>query len=252
MVLTVYDVLPSPANLHVWGKSDSPACLLCPGRSSLKHVLSGRPKALGEIRYLWRRDQVLKTVAEAISSAVANNKQVCGQRNLTFVRAGEKPQSRAGSAGGLLTLASDWELRVDLGRQLKFPDHFMATSLRPDMVLSSVSLKQLLLMELTIPWDDRMEEANEQKRSKYQELVEQCRIRGWKACSDLIEVGCTGFAGRSLCKVYTRLGITGAARRRAINYRFDCREGFGLGGAIHGSVLLGGTQAGVSSTLIKT
>lgn len=81
MVQAVYDVLPSPANLHVWGKSESPVCLLCPGRGTLKHILSSCPTAL-------------KSVAEAISSAVANNKHVLSKRTISFLRAGEKPTSK--------------------------------------------------------------------------------------------------------------------------------------------------------------
>ncbi|KAK0131186.1 hypothetical protein N1851_034112 [Merluccius polli] len=30
------------------------------------------------------------------------------------------------------------------------------------------------------PWEDRIEEANERKRVKYAELVEQCRSNGWR------------------------------------------------------------------------
>lgn len=46
----VYDALPSPANIHVWGKSDTPACPLCSGRGSLQHLLSSCPKSLAEGR----------------------------------------------------------------------------------------------------------------------------------------------------------------------------------------------------------
>lgn len=55
--------------------------------------------------------------------------------------------------------APDWELWVDLGMQLKFPDFATPTSLKPDMVLTSASSKQVLLLELTVPWEDRMEKA---------------------------------------------------------------------------------------------
>ena len=34
-IQAVCNVLPSPSNLHTWGKSDSPACPLCEGRGSL-------------------------------------------------------------------------------------------------------------------------------------------------------------------------------------------------------------------------
>ena len=115
-------------------------------------------------------------------------------------------------------------MRVDLDKQLKFPDHVTSTSLRPDIVLSSVSSRQVLLIELTVPWEDRIEEANERKRSKYQELVEQCQRGGWKARCEPIEVGCRGFAGRSLCKVYTLLGITGVEKRKAIKSTMEAAE----------------------------
>lgn len=35
-------------NLHIWGKNNSPACLLCCRRGSLKHILSSCPVVLGE------------------------------------------------------------------------------------------------------------------------------------------------------------------------------------------------------------
>lgn len=63
-------------------------------------------------------------------------------------------------------------------------------------------------------WEERIEEASESKCARYQELVEQSRGRGWRTFYEPIEVGCRGFAGRSLCKV--RLGVTGAAKKRAI------------------------------------
>ncbi|KAI4876462.1 hypothetical protein NFI96_002536 [Prochilodus magdalenae] len=215
MIQAVYDVLPSLANLHTWGKSDLPTCPLCPGRGTLEHILSSCPAALRGGRYRWRHDQVLRAVAETISTAVANNKHTRSQRTVPFVKAGEKPQAQSTAAASLLSAAPDWELRVDLGRQLKFPEYVTSTALRPDVVLTSVSSKQVLLVELTVPWEDRMEEANERKRLKYDELVEEGR-KGWKARCEPIEVGCRGFAARSLCKIYTLLGITAAAKRKAI------------------------------------
>ena len=41
---------------------------------------------------------------------------------------------------------------------------------------------------------------NERKLNKYQELVEQCKSIKWRTCFP-IEVGCRGFAGRSLCRI---------------------------------------------------
>lgn len=50
MIQSVYDMLPSPANLHVWGKKRP---CLCPGRGTLEHILSSYPTTLGGGRYRW-------------------------------------------------------------------------------------------------------------------------------------------------------------------------------------------------------
>lgn len=89
---TVYDRLPSPDNLHVWGKSDLPSSL-CPG-GTLEHIIISCPAALGGGCYCWRHDQVLKVVAETISSAVANNKHASSQKSFPFMKAGEKPRPK--------------------------------------------------------------------------------------------------------------------------------------------------------------
>ena len=75
-----------------------------------------------------------------------------------------------------------------------------------------------------MPWEERIEEANERKRTKYQELVEECRERVWRTFYEPIEVGCRGFAERSLCKVQSRFGVTGAAKKNAIQYASEAAE----------------------------
>ncbi|TWW54222.1 hypothetical protein D4764_0192250 [Takifugu flavidus] len=45
LVAAVYNALPSPANLHAWGKCETPTCSLCSGRGSLEHLLSRCPKS---------------------------------------------------------------------------------------------------------------------------------------------------------------------------------------------------------------
>ncbi len=66
------------------------------------------------------------------------------------------------------------------------------------MVITSEASKHLIIL---VPWEALIEEANEIKWGKYQELVEECRKRGMRTFYEAIEVGSRGFAGRSLCKV---------------------------------------------------
>ncbi|KAI4872170.1 hypothetical protein NFI96_031011 [Prochilodus magdalenae] len=114
-----------------------------------------------------------------------------------------------------------------LGRRLHASSDQIKTPLCEDSVLmmwSSSLPQEVKELKAHFPWEDRMEEGNERKRLKYDELVEDCRRKGWKARCEPIEVGCRGFAARSLCKIYTLLGITGAAKRKAIKSTTEAAE----------------------------
>lgn len=226
LIRAVCNVLPSPSNLFTWGKVETPGCLLCQKRGTLEHILSCCPKALAQGRYRWRHDQVLKAVADSICSGISYNKSTCPVKNkVTFIKAGEKlAVPFRNTLPGLLATVHDWELGVDLAKQLKFPEVVAKTTLRPDIVVTSVASKQVSLLELTVPWEDRMEEAHERKRAKYSELVEECQSNGWRARCQPIEVGCRGFAGQSLCRAYKMLGIVGANQRRAIKLATNAAE----------------------------
>ena len=65
------------------------------------------------------------------------------------------------------------------GQAHQFPSDILLTRLRPDLVLVSRSTKVGILGELTVPWEDNVEEAYERKYEKYEELILQCEERGW-------------------------------------------------------------------------
>lgn len=58
------------------------------------------------------------------------------------------------------------------GSRSQTPSH------RPDVVLISVGTEQVVLMELTAPWGERMDEAQGRKGAEYVELVAECRGKG--------------------------------------------------------------------------
>ena len=168
---------------------------------------------------------MLRVIAEVISTGISISKhQQPTRQSIAFVRAGEEPQQRCSQAGGLLATARDWQLKVDLGKQLKFPENIAVTTLRPDIVLVSEGTKQVVLLELTVPWEDRMEEAFERKRAKYEELASECRSRGWRTRCNPIEVGCRGFVGQSLLRALKMLGVKGLQSRKAIRNITDAAE----------------------------
>lgn len=204
LIQAVYDVLPSLSNLLEWGLAESPACPMCSKRGTLEHILSCCTMALGEGRYRWRHDQVLKTIAEAISTGLEWAKQFHPSKKIiAFVRGGEQVIPARRSPAGILISARDWQLLVDLEWQLKFPSHWC---LRP----------QSKLLELTVPWEDRLEEASERKLSKYAGLISDCQQAGWRTRCFPVEEECSGFAARSLARALSNLGIEGEIRGRAI------------------------------------
>ena len=63
-----------------------------------------------------------------------------------------------------------------------------------------------------------MEEANERKREKYQDLVDECKEKGWKTWCSPIEVGSRGFACQSMWRMTKNLnGIVGNQRKRLLD-----------------------------------
>lgn len=94
---------------------------------------------------------------------------------IAFVRAGEEPGYPMRTAAGILASTWDWQLMGYHERQLKFSQHIVTTTLRPNMVLVTDSTKQVVPLELTILWEGHLEEAFERKLTKYDDLVRECQ-----------------------------------------------------------------------------
>ena len=62
LIYVVYDILPTPVNLKLWGLSTSNLCKACGKITNLKHVLTGCQYSLRS--YAWRHNEILGIVAE--------------------------------------------------------------------------------------------------------------------------------------------------------------------------------------------
>ena len=98
-----------------------------------------------------------------------------------FVPAGQ-PQGHHPTLkdASILQSARDWRLEVDLDKKLVFPPEIVTTTLRPDMVLWSKAAKLAYVVELTVPWEEGVEEAYERKKLKYSDLAAEASQNGWK------------------------------------------------------------------------
>ena len=90
---------------------------------------------------------------------------------LAFVKAGKSVSKSKVTPTSILHLASDWVIVSDLQNSYIFPGHIALTSLRPDIVIFSNSLKRVILIELTCPCEENMESWHSIKLTKYSALV---------------------------------------------------------------------------------
>lgn len=230
LIRATYDVLPSPKNLHQWYGED-PTCSLCPADATLKHILTGCKTSLTQGRYTWRHNQVLKCLAAAVETkrATVNSlPQTATNSTITasFVREGQKKPNHPPSTLKLRELAKarDWKLLVDIGHQLIFPPEIASTTLRPDMVLWSPLMKSVYIIELTVPWENAVEEAYERKKLRYTELAMDAQQRGWSTKIYPVEVGCRGFVASSTIRLLRDLGVQGQALRQTIRAVSEAAE----------------------------
>ncbi len=180
-------------------------------------MLTGCKSAL--IWYRWRHDRVLQRLAEVVEACrLEANKTSSSsiQPRVHFVRQGAEARNITQQEWSVLTPGCEWSMKVDLDQQLKFPHEVATTSLRPDIVLWSISARTVIMAELTVPWEEGMEAAFERKKEKYSELSAACTEAGWKASTYPVEVGCRGFIGKSAQQLLKVLGIRGSRQRKAL------------------------------------
>ena len=154
------DTLPHNSNLVLWGRSSvSRNCKLCRQQQTLMHVLNHCPVALELRRYNHRHDAVLSVIA-----------------NLVKVH-----------------LSPQQNLITDLpGEDYHYPPHIGSTDSRPDIVVWQDNLKIVVLMELTVCFETNFIQAQDRKKHRYTELIEEAKHRGYKASLMTIEVGSRG------------------------------------------------------------
>ena len=228
IVRSVYDTLLSNASLVRWNLSNDPKCPLCQGRQTVEHVPSSCKVALAHGRYTWRHNQVLKQIAYAVSDT--KRKPPTAVPQATFYSAnGGQPWPRVTAPAtaqkqGLLDGAGDWECSADLPEWKKYPEAIRKMGLRPDIVLHSSQLKQMILIELTVPWESRMEEAHVYKTEKYASLASSLKKYGFHVKVLAVDIGARGFVSKSAYDLMKHLSVSGRMRTRALKAMSEAAE----------------------------
>ena len=128
------DTLPHNANLALWEKKMNDACTLCGERQTLIHVLNTCTVARDNRRFNGRHDSLLREIVSIITTYLPST--AC--------------------------------LTSDLG-EYNFPQHIVATDLRPDIVWWNDNARSLHAVELTVPFETSFEKAIERKTLKYED-----------------------------------------------------------------------------------
>lgn len=219
------DTAPTNPNLRRWGNPNvDPNCILCDRPATLRHVLNACPSALHQGRYTWRHDSVLTalkreitkfweaaTTKKAVFDTMACSKQplihFCPPGGKSGMKKVNQPRRMLRSQS-LLLHAFDWEFLYDLyPKKLCFPVEIAATTQRPDIVIFSRSLKSVILIELTVPLEDRTAASHERKINRYASLQSDCEENGYSSHIFAIEIGSLGFVSSSLTHCLESLGF---------------------------------------------
>lgn len=65
-----------------------------------------------------------------------------------------------------------WKLLVGLNQNLCFPTEIVSTNLQPDVALWAASIGHAYIIELTVPWENSVEEAYDFKKLWYMEMAD--------------------------------------------------------------------------------
>ena len=136
------NTLPSLDNLKRWGKRVSDRCSFCGNTETLAHILSNCNTALTQGRYTWRHNSVLNSIIDLI-----------------------QPHLKPGT-----TLYADLAgFQAPHGGTI--PPHVLVTALRPDIFIFSELSQEVLVFELTCPWDSNIARSHTFKSQKHSPLI---------------------------------------------------------------------------------
>ena len=166
-----HDTLPHNANLYMWKKKNTNLCPLCNEKQTLIHVLNACNTALNLRRYNERHASVLSELYSSIKSH----------------------------------LAPSMSVTVDL-KDYNFPQHIVATNLRPDMVCWEELRRNIWFIELTVCYELCFQSAANRKEERYLDLVTSAESAGYTAQIITLEVGSRGLVNSTgfdeLAKVF--------------------------------------------------
>ena len=82
----------------------------------------------------------------------------------------------------------------------------------------------MVLIELTVPYESRIDEAHIFKTEKYRDLAKDLQKVGYKSSIFAVEVGARGFVGTSVYDLLCQVSISSRGRANAIRLLSETAE----------------------------
>lgn len=121
---------------------------MCHERGTLEHILSSCSKALGEGRYHWCHDQVMK-VGVHLQHHRSCQTSLTSKTRHHIHKSRRTPKLQTRAQAGLLGTAHDWQMMGGRGKQLRYLKDIVETTLRPDIVAGKSLCKAYNLVGIT-------------------------------------------------------------------------------------------------------
>ena len=160
------NTLPSADNLKRWGKRVSDRCGFCGNIQTLAHILSICTVSLEQGRFTWRHDSVLSTIITFIN----------GKLRPGFTLYSDLPGFQSPNGGVI-------------------PPHVLVTPLRPDIFLIDENSREVVVFELTCPFERNIETSHAYKEGKYAPLIADLS-RSFKVFNFSVEIGARGMISK--------------------------------------------------------
>ena len=182
------DSLPTNNNLKLWNKVLSSQCKLCDAfKETIMHVLNACPRMLD--RYKWRHDNVLHVLHEFVLECY-KDKSNCEVLCDIVIQNGH--------------IQSDQYKKT-------IPDDVYLTAERPDLVIVDRSGKRVVIVELTIPFEQNFQKAYTRKAARYRLLIAGIEEQGFTCNYFSFEIGSRGIVYQGTSAILRE--ITGAQRK---------------------------------------
>mgnify|MGYP003407069818 CR=1 FL=1 len=187
------DTLPTNSNLKRWGKRSNSKCKHCSNHETLHHILNNCKIYLDQGRYTWRHNNVLSFISSAISSAYSSLPTI------------------------MPTILTDLPTFA-VTSQTTIPIELIPTNLRPDLTLIWHHLKQIAIIELSIPFETNIYNRHTSKHNKYSPLVADLESRGWETTLLCFEVGSRGLITSQNSKTFLQIFPHTMPKKQANTY----------------------------------